>query len=109
MALLSSGIANALTLHNAAPPTPRHSDVHDQLPPGCVYTADLPFAAQTQTLAPPQSGNQLITPKTAAAQPVIMVNEGVDHYLEEERLRKDEEVSLLAQQVKRLENSIQSM
>ena len=38
-----------------------------------------------------------------------MVNEGVDHYLEEERLRKDKEISLLAQQVKRLESSIQSI
>ena len=66
-----------------------------------MYTVDLLFTAQAQTLTPLQGGNQPITPNTAAAQPVIMVKEGVDHYLEEERLRKDEEISLLAQQVKR--------
>ena len=67
IALLSSGTANAPAPHNAAPPTPRHSDVQDQLPPGCVYTTDLPFGAQAQTSAPPQANNQLTTPNTIAA------------------------------------------
>ena len=46
IALLSLGAANAPAPNGAAPPTPLHSNVHDQLPLGCVYTTDPQFGAQ---------------------------------------------------------------
>ena len=64
---------------------------------------------QAQTLLPPQTGNKSTTPITDASQPTVTINEGVDHYVEEERLRSDEEMSMMAQQIKHLENSIQRM
>ena len=57
IALLSAGAANAPALNGAVPPTPPQSDVHDQLPPGCVYTTDPQFSAPAQTSTLPQGGN----------------------------------------------------
>ena len=108
---LLSGVTNAPILHNAAPSTSRHSDVQDQLPPRFVYTTKIPMVTnqinnQAKTLTPLPAGNQSTAPITATVQPTIVVNEGVDNYIEEERLRKDEEMSLMAQQIKHLESSI---
>ena len=97
IALLSTGAANAPAPNGAVPPTPPQSDVHYQLPPGCVYTTDPQFSAPAQTSTLPQAGNQPAPPNTVATPPVIMVNERVNHHLEEERSRKDEEMSLLTQ------------
>ena len=97
IALLSSRAANTPAPNGAAPPTPLHLDVHDQLPPGCVYTTDPQFSAQAQTSSLAQAGNPPTTTNNATAPPVIMVNKRADHHLEEERSRKDEEMSLLTQ------------